>query len=51
MAPARRMETLTAFMLALARSFQSLGDRPLVVVAATEEALAEWLPLQDSMAP
>ncbi|MGH9140358.1 MAG: alpha/beta fold hydrolase, partial [Vicinamibacterales bacterium] len=33
--------------LAQARSFQSLGDRPLVVVTATQDALAGWLPLQD----
>jgi hypothetical protein len=36
--------------LAQARSFQSLGDRPLVVVTATVDALAGWLPLQDRMA-
>jgi pimeloyl-ACP methyl ester carboxylesterase len=36
--------------LAQARSFQSLGDRPLVVVTAAEDALAGWLPLQDRMA-
>lgn len=36
--------------LAQARSFQSLGDRPLVVVTATQDALAGWLPLQDGMA-
>jgi len=36
--------------LAQARSFQSLGDRPLVVVTATRDALAGWLPLQDRMA-
>jgi pimeloyl-ACP methyl ester carboxylesterase len=36
--------------LAQARSFQSLGDRPLVVVTATSNALAGWLPLQDRMA-
>lgn len=36
--------------LAQARSFQSLGDRPLVVVTATQDALAGWLPLQDRMA-
>jgi pimeloyl-ACP methyl ester carboxylesterase len=36
--------------LAQARSFQSLGERPLVVVTATEEALAGWLPLQVRMA-
>jgi pimeloyl-ACP methyl ester carboxylesterase len=33
-----------------ARSFQSLGDRPLVVVTATRDALAGWLPLQERMA-
>jgi pimeloyl-ACP methyl ester carboxylesterase len=36
--------------LAQARSFQSIGDRPLVVVTATRDALAGWLPLQDAMA-
>jgi pimeloyl-ACP methyl ester carboxylesterase len=36
--------------LTQARSFQRLGDRPLVVVTATEEALAGWLPLQGRMA-
>jgi pimeloyl-ACP methyl ester carboxylesterase len=36
--------------LAQARSFQSLGDRPLVVVTAAEDALAGWLPMQDRMA-
>jgi pimeloyl-ACP methyl ester carboxylesterase len=36
--------------LAQARSFQSFGDRPLVVVTATQGALAGWLPLQDRMA-
>jgi hypothetical protein len=36
--------------LAQARSFQSLGDRPLVVVTAAREAPAGWLPLQESMA-
>lgn len=36
--------------LAQARSFQSLGDRPLVVVTATRGAQAGWLPLQDEMA-
>lgn len=36
--------------LAEARSFQSLGDRPLVVVTASHDALAGWLPLQDRMA-
>jgi pimeloyl-ACP methyl ester carboxylesterase len=36
--------------LAQARSFQSLGDRPLVVVTAVRDALAGWLPLQDRMA-
>jgi len=33
-----------------ARSFQSLGDRPLVVVTAALEAQMGWLPLQDQMA-
>jgi pimeloyl-ACP methyl ester carboxylesterase len=36
--------------LAQARSFQSLGDRPLVVVTAAVDAMAGWLPLQDEMA-
>ncbi len=36
--------------LAEARSFQNLGDRPLVVVTATTNAMAGWLPLQDRMA-
>ena len=36
--------------LAQARSFQSLGDRPLVVVTAARDAQAGWLPLQDRMA-
>jgi hypothetical protein len=36
--------------LAQADSFQNLGDRPLVVVTATQDALAGWLPLQDRMA-
>lgn len=36
--------------LAQARSFQSLGDRPLVVVTAERDAPAGWLPLQDAMA-
>jgi pimeloyl-ACP methyl ester carboxylesterase len=36
--------------LAQARSFQSLGHRPLVVVTAVQDALAGWLPLQDRMA-
>jgi pimeloyl-ACP methyl ester carboxylesterase len=36
--------------LAQARSFQSLGDRPLIVVTATVGALAGWLPLQEEMA-
>jgi hypothetical protein len=35
--------------LAQARSFQNVGDRPLVVTAA-RDALAGWLPLQNSMA-
>jgi pimeloyl-ACP methyl ester carboxylesterase len=33
-----------------ARSSQHLGDRPLVVVTAARDALAGWLPLQDTMA-
>ncbi len=33
-----------------ARTFQNLGDRPLVVVAAAEGALRGWLPLQAEMA-
>ena len=33
-----------------ARSFQSLGDRPLVVVTAGLDAEIGWLPLQDEMA-
>src|SRR5687767_2618977 len=36
--------------LAQARSFQNLGNRPLIVVTATRDALAGWLPLQDRMA-
>jgi pimeloyl-ACP methyl ester carboxylesterase len=36
--------------LAQARSFQSLGDRPLVVVTAARDAEAGWLPLQDRLA-
>jgi len=36
--------------LAQARSFQKVGDRPLVVVTAARDALAGWLPLQASMA-
>ncbi len=36
--------------LAQARSFQNLGDRPLVVVTAARDAMAGWLPLQDRMA-
>jgi len=36
--------------LAQARSFQSIGDRPLIVVTATRGAMAGWLPLQDAMA-
>ena len=36
--------------LAQARSFQNLGDRPLVVVTAARDAQAGWLPLQDAMA-
>ena len=33
-----------------ARSFQSLGDRPLVVVTAGRDPPAGWLPLQEQMA-
>jgi len=36
--------------LAQARSFQNLGDRPLVVLTARQDAEAGWLPLQDKMA-
>jgi pimeloyl-ACP methyl ester carboxylesterase len=36
--------------LAQARSFQNLGDRPLVVVTAAQDAPTGWLPLQDKMA-
>jgi len=36
--------------LAQARAFQSLGDRPLVVVTAAQDAQAGWLPLQDKLA-
>ena len=36
--------------LAQARSFQTLGDRPLVVVTAASGAMAGWFPLQDAMA-
>jgi hypothetical protein len=36
--------------MAQARSFQNLGDRPLVVVTAAVDAQAGWLPLQDEMA-
>jgi pimeloyl-ACP methyl ester carboxylesterase len=36
--------------LAQARSFQNLGDRPLVVVTAAVDAQAGWLPLQEEMA-
>jgi pimeloyl-ACP methyl ester carboxylesterase len=36
--------------LAQARSFQNLGDRPLVVVTAERDATAGWLPLQEKMA-
>lgn len=36
--------------LAQARSFQSLGDRPLIVVTATRGAMTGWLPLQEAMA-
>jgi pimeloyl-ACP methyl ester carboxylesterase len=36
--------------LAQARSFQSLGDQPLVVVTASKQPQAGWLSLQDRMA-
>jgi pimeloyl-ACP methyl ester carboxylesterase len=36
--------------LAQARSFQSLGGRPLIVVTAAVNALAGWMPLQERMA-
>jgi pimeloyl-ACP methyl ester carboxylesterase len=36
--------------LAQARSFQSLGDRPLVVVTASKDAMRGWFPLQDGLA-
>jgi pimeloyl-ACP methyl ester carboxylesterase len=36
--------------LARARSFQGLGDRPLVVVTAAQDAQAGWLALQDALA-
>jgi len=36
--------------LAQARSFQNLGDLPLVIVTAARDAQAGWLPLQDQMA-
>ena len=36
--------------LAQARSFQSLGDRPLVVITAAQDAQAGWQPLQDRLA-
>ena len=36
--------------LVQARSLQSLGDRPLVVVTAARDAQAGWLPLQERMA-
>jgi pimeloyl-ACP methyl ester carboxylesterase len=36
--------------LAQAGSFQSLGDRPLVVVTAAQDVQAGWLPLQDRLA-
>jgi hypothetical protein len=39
-----------ATSLAQARSFQNLGDRPLVIVTAARDAQAGWLPLQDRMA-
>jgi len=36
--------------LAQARSFQSLGDRPLVVITAAQDAQVGWQPLQDRLA-
>jgi pimeloyl-ACP methyl ester carboxylesterase len=36
--------------LAQAGSFQSLGDRPLAVVTAAQDAQEGWLPLQDKLA-
>jgi len=36
--------------LAQARSFQSLGNRPLIVVTAAQDPQAGWLALQDRMA-
>jgi pimeloyl-ACP methyl ester carboxylesterase len=36
--------------LAQAQSCQSLGNRPLVVVSASQDAQAGWLPLQDRLA-
>src|SRR5207244_1602462 len=36
--------------LAEAQTFKSLGDKPLIVVTAAEDAQAGWLPLQDEMA-
>ncbi len=35
--------------LTQARSFQNLGDRPLIIVTASRDAQAGWLPLQDRM--
>jgi pimeloyl-ACP methyl ester carboxylesterase len=54
--PARFYRSLSDELLELptsleqARTFQSLGDRPLVVVTAAQDAMAGWLPLQDQMA-
>jgi hypothetical protein len=36
--------------LTQARALTSLGDKPLIVVTAVEEAHAGWLPLQEKMA-
>jgi len=36
--------------LSEARSFQSLGNRPLVVVSAAQDAQPGWMPLQDRLA-
>ncbi len=36
--------------LAQARTFHTLGDKPLVIVTAAQDAQAGWLPLQEAMA-
>jgi hypothetical protein len=46
---ARRVRRIPT-SLAQARSFQNLGDRPLVIVNADRDADAGWLPLQHRMA-